>query len=63
LGTWFPYIFIIGAINSGVSAYLYIKVSNPKSSAGGIAMILMKADGKTIKVQSQKRQIFPPANK
>ena len=25
-GTWFPYIFIIGAIISGFSAYSYIKV-------------------------------------
>ena len=46
-GTWFPYIFIIGAIISGFSAYSYIKVSNTYPSAGGIAMILMKAYGKT----------------
>lgn len=46
-GTWFPYIFIIGAIISGFSAYSYIKVSNKYPSAGGIAMILMKAYGKT----------------
>jgi len=46
-GTWFPYIFIIGAIISGFSAYTYIKVSNAFPSAGGIAMILMKAYGKT----------------
>lgn len=46
-GTWFPYIFIIGAIISGFSAYSYIKVSNKYSSAGGIAMILTKAYGKT----------------
>jgi amino acid transporter len=46
-GTWFPYIFIIGAIVSGFSAYSYIKVSNAYPSAGGIAMILMKAYGKT----------------
>ena len=46
-GTWFPYIFIIGAIISGFSAYSYIKVSNEYPSAGGIAMILMKAYGKT----------------
>jgi amino acid transporter len=46
-GTWFPYIFIIGAIISGFSAYSYIKVSNAYPSAGGIAMILMKAYGKT----------------
>jgi amino acid transporter len=46
-GTWFPYIFIIGAIISGFSAYSYIKVSNAYPSAGGIAMIFMKAYGKT----------------
>jgi len=46
-GTWFPYIFIIGAIISGFSSYSYIKVSNAYPSAGGIAMILMKAYGKT----------------
>lgn len=46
-GTWFPYIFIIGAIISSFSAYSYIKVSNAYPSAGGIAMILMKAYGKT----------------
>ena len=46
-GTWFPYIFIIGAIISGFSAYSYIKVSNAYPSAGGIAMILKKAYGKT----------------
>jgi amino acid transporter len=46
-GTWFPYIFIIGAIVSGFSAYSYIKISNAYPSAGGIAMILTKAYGKT----------------
>ncbi|MFT6826802.1 MAG: amino acid transporter [Roseivirga sp.] len=46
-GTWFPYIFIVGAIISGFSAYSYVKVSNAYPSAGGIAMILMKAYGKT----------------
>lgn len=46
-GTWFPFIFIIGAIISGFSAYSYIKVSNKYPSAGGIAMILTKAYGKT----------------
>ncbi len=46
-GTWFPYIFIVGAIISGFSAYSYIKVSNTYPSTGGIAMILKKAYGKT----------------
>lgn len=46
-GKWFPYIFIVGAIISAFSAYSYIKVSNAYPSSGGIAMILMKAYGKT----------------
>jgi amino acid transporter len=46
-GTLFPYIFIIGAIISSFSAYSYIKVSNAYPSSGGVAMILMKAYGKT----------------
>jgi amino acid transporter len=46
-GTWFPYIFIVGAIISSFSAYSYIKVSNAYPSSGGIAMILIKAYGKT----------------
>lgn len=46
-GTWFPYIFIIGAVISGFSSYSYIKVSNAYPSAGGIATILMKSYGKT----------------
>lgn len=46
-GIWFPYIFIIGAVISGFSAYSYIKVSNAYPSSGGIGMILMKAYGKT----------------
>lgn len=51
-GTWFPYIFVIGAIISGFSAYSYIKVSNAYPSAGGIAMILLKAYGKTTQVMA-----------
>lgn len=47
-GTLFPYIFIIGALISGFSSYSYIKVSNKYPSAGGIAMILKKAYGKTV---------------
>lgn len=46
-GTLFPYIFLVGAIISGFSAYSYIKVSNAYPSSGGIAMILTKAYGKT----------------
>lgn len=46
-GTWFPYIFLLAAVISGFSAYSYIKVSDAYPSAGGIAMILQKAYGKT----------------
>ncbi len=46
-GRWFPYIFLIGAIISAFSSYSYIKVSQSYPSAGGIAMILKKAYGKT----------------
>ena len=46
-GTWFPYIFLAGALISGFSAYSYIRVSSTYPSAGGIAMILTKAYGKT----------------
>lgn len=46
-GTWFPYIFLLGAVISAFSAYSYIKVSNTYPSAGGIAMILQKAYGKS----------------
>jgi amino acid transporter len=46
-GAMFPIAFIVGAIISSFSAYSYIKVSNKYPSAGGIAMILKKAYGKT----------------
>ena len=46
-GAWFPYVFIVGAVISGFSAYSYIKVSNAYPSAGGIGMILEKAYGTT----------------
>ncbi|PKR80436.1 amino acid permease [Brumimicrobium salinarum] len=45
-GQLFPYIFLIGALISGFSAYTYIKMSNAYPSAGGIAMYLSKAYGK-----------------
>ncbi len=47
-GQWFPYIFLLGAVISAFSAYSYIKVSNAYPSAGGIAMILKKAYGKSM---------------
>uniref|UniRef100_UPI0025BC07FE APC family permease n=1 Tax=Marinilabilia sp. TaxID=2021252 RepID=UPI0025BC07FE len=46
-GALFPVIFFIGAIIVAFSAYSYIKVSNSYPSAGGIAMILQKAYGKS----------------
>lgn len=46
-GRWFPLAFLLAAIVSGFSAYSYIKVSNKYPSAGGIAMILEKAYGKS----------------
>jgi len=45
-GALFPFIFLIGAIISGFSAYAYFKMSNAFPSAGGIAMYLKKAYGK-----------------
>ncbi len=47
-GPLFPAAFLLAAIISGFSAYTYIKVTSKYPSAGGIAMILQKAYGKTI---------------
>jgi amino acid transporter len=44
-GALFPFIFLVGAIISGFSAYAYIEMSNAYPSAGGIAMYLKKAYG------------------
>ncbi|GAB5547020.1 MAG: APC family permease [Sandaracinaceae bacterium] len=46
-GGLFPLAFIAAAVVSGFSAYSYIKVSSAYPSAGGIAMILQKAYGKS----------------
>ncbi len=46
-GGLFPIAFIVAAVISGFSAYSYIKVASAYPSAGGIAMILRKAYGKT----------------
>jgi len=46
-GEIFPLIFLIGAVLVAFSSYSYIKVSNAFPSAGGVAMILQKAYGKT----------------
>jgi len=47
-GPMFPAAFLLAAIISGFSAYTYIKVTSKYPSAGGIAMILQKAYGKTM---------------
>lgn len=44
---WFPFAFIAGAIVTAFSAYSYVRMSNAYPSAGGIAMFLEKAYGKT----------------
>lgn len=46
-GSWFPAAFLGGAIVSAFSAYSYITVSNRYPSAGGIAMILERAYGRS----------------
>lgn len=46
-GALFPYAFLAAAVVSGFSAYSYIKMSNAFPSAGGIAMYLKKAYGKS----------------
>ena len=47
-GDLFPLAFLLAAIISGLSAYTYIRVTSKYPSAGGIAMILEKAYGKTM---------------
>lgn len=46
-GPLFPLAFLVAAIISSFSAYTYIKMSNKYPSAGGIAMILQKAYGRS----------------
>tara|TARA_R110002072_G_scaffold51898_8_gene138979 strand:+ start:148 stop:1476 length:1329 start_codon:yes stop_codon:yes gene_type:complete len=46
-GSYFPAAFFLAAIISSFSAYTYIKMSNKYPSAGGIAMILQKAYGRS----------------
>lgn len=45
---WFPVAFLIAAVITAFSAYGYVKMSNAYPSAGGIAMFLQKAYGKSI---------------
>lgn len=47
-GPLFPMAFLLAAIISGFSAYSYIRVTSKYPSAGGVAMILEKAYGKTM---------------
>ncbi len=47
-GNFFPLAFLVAAIISGFSAYTYIRVTSKYPSAGGIAMILEKAYGKSV---------------
>lgn len=46
-GPWFPLAFAAAALVAGLSAYSYVKVSSAYPSAGGIAMILSKAYGRS----------------
>lgn len=45
---WFPIAFLVAAVISAFSAYGYVKLSNAYPSAGGIAMFLQKAYGKSM---------------
>ncbi len=44
---WFPLAFLVAAIVAGFSSYSYVKMANAWPSAGGIAMFLQKAYGKS----------------
>jgi amino acid transporter len=44
---WFPIAFLAAALVTAFSAYAYVRLSNAYPSAGGIAMFLEKAYGKT----------------
>ncbi|EQB39125.1 hypothetical protein M947_08160 [Sulfurimonas hongkongensis] len=46
-GELFPLVFLAAAIVTAFSAYSYVKMANAYPSAGGIAMFLQKAYGKT----------------
>lgn len=47
-GEWFPLAFLGAAVVASFSAYSYVKMANAYPSAGGIAMFLEKAYGKTV---------------
>ena len=46
-GEWFPFAFLAAAVVTAFSAHTYIKLSNAYPSAGGIAMFLEKAYGRS----------------
>ena len=54
---WFPMAFLVGALISAFSAYSYVKMSNAYPSAGGIAMYLSKAYGKTTTTAVAAREV------
>ena len=45
--SWFPLAFLAAGIIAGFSAYSYVKLANTYPSAGGIAMFLKQAYGKS----------------
>ncbi|MDA3874373.1 MAG: APC family permease [Kiritimatiellae bacterium] len=47
-GSWFPLAFLLSAGVAGFSAYSYIKLAAAYPSAGGIAMFLKKAYGRSV---------------
>lgn len=47
-GSWFPLAFVVAAIVASFSAYSYVKLANAYPSAGGIAMFLKKAYGRSL---------------
>ena len=47
-GTWFPVAFLAAALITAFSAYSYVKLANAYPSAGGIAMFLEKAYGRSV---------------
>lgn len=47
-GVWFPLAFLAAAVVAGFSAYSYVKMANAYPSAGGIAMFLKKAYGRSV---------------
>ena len=47
-GAWYPLAFVLAAAVSGFSAYSYVQLSAAYPSAGGIAMYLSKAYGRSV---------------